>query len=319
MKFYASKTHDVLNGTPFNPEEVIDTICLNPKYPTRVRWRHNTKWIMDSGAFQDVSIDRRLTPGEALNRQLDYIRTFPPTVVTNGRIVSYDRLVDEQFNATFGQFKQRVSEAVGEEYVEETIKAAEYLVSERSKLDQGLILSCQGATVPQYIDCADKIIGMACGSDTIGIGGFCILSKSQTYEKDYYRVIREIFPKMATHGIKKAHIFGMGVFRVLLQTDLFARRYGIDISYDTSSAEVNATMGRLFDPMNMQLVNVFGKEHKRLGYEPAEVALLNIGAIHDFWERAGKLSTHADFKPGIKQKQTKLYPGQKLLVDEEAI
>lgn len=319
MKFYASKTHDILNGVPFNPEDVIDTICLNPKYPTRVKWSRNTDWIMDSGAFQDVSSDKRLTFGEALNRQLDYIKTFPPNVITNGRIVSYDRLVDEQFNATFGQFKQRVSETVGEEYVEETIRAAEYLDSKRGKLDQGLILSCQGATVPQYVDCADKIIDIAHGSDTIGIGGFCILSKSQTYERDYYSVIRAVFPKMAVHGIKKAHIFGMGVFRVLLQTDLFARRYGIDVSYDTSSAEVNATMGRVFDPMNMQLVNVFGKEHKKLGYEPAEVALLNIGAIHDFWERAGKLSTHADFKPGMKQKQTKLCAGQKLLLNEEVV
>jgi len=61
------------------------------------------------------------------------------------------------------------------------------------------------------------------------------LSKSKKYEEEFYKVIQEGFPMIRDRGIKRVHIFGMSVFRVLIQTDIYARMNGIECSYDTSS------------------------------------------------------------------------------------
>ena len=303
MKFYVSKCHDALNGVTFNPESITPYLCLNPYYNVSLEKNRKVKFIIDSGAFQDVGKDSRLSFDNALKRQLDFEKHVSKRKAE--AIVSYDRLVDEQLNGE-GQFKKRVSIKLGKEYVEETIRAAEFLAERRDKLGpRKLILSCQGTTIKQYLECIDSILEVSEPDDIVGIGGFCILSKSIEYEKQYYKIVTKAFPKIRKHGIERVHIFGMGVFRALVQTDVYARMNGIECSYDTSSPEINSVFGKSFNPMYAQMNGVFSKIHKNKGYRPAELAMMNIGLINNYWEHIETMKLPDSFAPSIIRSRKK--------------
>lgn len=240
--------------------------------------------MIDSGAFQDVGAESRITPEEALRRQLEFERTVTPDGRPAYAIVSYDRLVDEQ-TSDGKQIKSRVTEEEGADYVRETVEAARFLASRRDQLaPRKLILSCQGTTVPQYMDCVRQVLQVAKSGDIIGLGGFCIISRSKDVEAQFYGVIDQAFPAIASAGISRVHIFGVGIMRVLIRAETLARKYGIECSYDTSSYEVNAVFGRVFDPAAGQLSRVFEKADKGKAYRPAELAHFNIRMVRAFWD-----------------------------------
>jgi len=87
----------------------------------------------------------------------------------------------------------------------------------------------------------------------------------------------------------------------LVQTDVYGRMHGIECSYDTSSPEINAVFGKVFNPLSMELNGVYSKSHKGEGYRSAELALFNVEAINGFWELHRKLNLPQKFKPGIVQ------------------
>lgn len=297
MRFYVSKCHDSLNGREYSPELITPFLCLNPYYNVTLKDHKRVKYILDSGAFQDVKTENRLTPKNALERQLSFEKKVGRKAEA---IVSYDRLVDEQIENGV-QFKERVSESIGKEYVEETIEAAKYLCSQRNRLKgRKLILSCQGSTANQYMECLKAMLDIASPEDIIGFGGFCILSKSVKYETEFYEVVNKGFPMIHDRGIDRVHIFGMGVFRVLVQTDIYARMNGIDCSYDTSSPELNSVFGKSFNPVEGQMATVFSKIHKMNGYVPANLALFNVKMITEYWEQISQMELpENDFCPGI--------------------
>lgn len=296
MRFYVSKCHDTLNGIEYSPETVTPYLCLNPYYNASLKPHSRVRYLLDSGAFQDVKTENRLTAEQALSRQLAFEKRVGRKAES---IVSYDRLVDEQVKDGV-QFKERVSSSIGKEYVNETVENAKYLCSQRKRLgDRRLVLSCQGADDRQYMDCMKAILDIAEPRDVIGLGGFCILSKSVKYETEFYNVVNKGFPLIRDRGIKRVHIFGMGVFRVLVQTDIFARMQGLECSYDTSSPELNSVFGKCFNPVEGMMANVFSKVHKMDGYVPAELAMANVRLITDFWEEMGRMGLPKDFRPGI--------------------
>lgn len=297
MRFYVSKCHDTLNGVEYSPETITPYLCLNPYYNATLKNPRSVKYILDSGAFQDVKTEHRLTPENALERQLAFEKKVGRKAEA---IVSYDRLVDEQTEDGV-QFKQRVSESLGKEYVEETIESAKYLCSKRNSLKgRKLILSCQGATAGQYMGCLKAILEIASPEDIIGFGGFCILSKSVKYESEFYDVVSKGFPMIRENGNQRVHIFGMGVFRVLVQAELYGRKTGIECSYDTSSPELNSVFGKSFNPVEGQMATVFSKVHKMDGYVPANLAMFNVKMITDYWKNMSMLDDPSeDFLPGI--------------------
>lgn len=276
MRFYASKCHDTLNSLPFVPERYANQLMLNPNYP-RVSLPHDCVYMMDSGAFQDVSTDTRLSFKDALARQLDFENVLG---VKAEAIVSYDRLVDEQL-LDGKQIKQRVDTLIGAEYVEETIKAAEYIA--RALPNRKLVLSNQGSTVKQYVDCVDSVIQVAKPADIIGIGGFCILARNKQYRADYFEILKQILPKLKEHGLSQIHIFGMGIFEVLIKTEILCKKYGVSCSYDTSSMEINSVFGRVFNPDLAKIQGVFDKAEKYTDYHPAILAHTNIANVTAFW------------------------------------
>ncbi len=280
MQFYVSKTNNKLNGKPFTPELITRNICLNPMYKVNVA--RNTRVLLDSGAFQDVKDNTRLTFNDALQRQLDFEDDIG---VTSELLVSYDRLVDEKHDESVGRIKKRVSYRTAEKYVDETINAAKFLVDQRKDLNpRKLVLSCQGVTTEQYLDCLKEVLEFAEPCDTIGFGGFCIVGLKPKYEKQYFETLEKGVPLMRKRGFKRLHIFGMGKFKLLVKTHLVCRKYGVEPSYDTSTYEINGIMGRMFNPYEYKLTGIFSKDEKYEAYYPTEIALLNIKTINQFWK-----------------------------------
>lgn len=301
MKFYVSKCHNDLNGKPYHPELETNYLCVNPKYTIKLQKKNGLKIIVDSGAFQDVKDQHRLTFDKALERQLIFEKKCLGR--TAEAIVSYDRLVDEQFSQTEGQIKKRVGARTASEYVNETIEAAIYLSSQRKRLGKRrLVLSCQGVSEGQYLRCINEVIETARAGDIIGLGGFCIISQSREVEDQYYAIIKKAFPAIRAAGLNRVHIFGLGLFRTLVQTDIFARMNDIEVSYDTSSPELNATMGRMFFAPGPTLSNVYCKSQKKNGYHPRDLALFNIKMINIFWDEIQKMELPDDFSPAYEKR-----------------
>lgn len=302
LRFFVSRVNDVLNSRPYRPELETPYLCLNPYYKVHLTEGADVRYLLDSGAFQDVK-GNRMSYEDALERQLKFEKTVGRQAYA---IVSYDYLVDEQM-IDGKQTKRRVSKEIGEKYVEHTLEAAEYLVSRRDELgDRKLVLSCQGSDTDQYLDCLEQVIALAKPGDIIGLGGYCILSKSKSYEEQYYSVLREGFPMIRDAGINRVHVFGMGVFRALVQTDVFGRMNGIDCSYDTSAAEVNAVFGNSFNPVHAQMSKVFDKIHKNRGYYSADLAMLNVRLINNYWEEVGRMPLPENFVPSMRNRSAYL-------------
>ena len=74
---------------------------------------------------------------------------------------------------------------------------------------------------------------------------------------------------------------------------------GIECSYDTSAAEINAVFGKSFNPLEGQMRKVFDKCHKNNGYRSADLAMLNVGLILNYWEQIGKMPLPEFFTPSM--------------------
>src|SRR5439155_12832075 len=104
----------------------------------------------------------------ALNRQLSY----EESVGFLARfLVSYDWMVDESFpEGGKGKNKRRVGYRTSERRVEETVNAAKFLADQRHDLgSRRLVLSAQGITVPQYLNCVKQILSFADSGDVLGL------------------------------------------------------------------------------------------------------------------------------------------------------
>lgn len=247
MRWYVSKTNNKLNRRLFRPESITPYLCVNPKYPVEVA-RSDALVLLDSGAFQDVAKDTRLTPAQALKRQLDCERRCG---FVAEKIVSYDRLIDEQLDENGKQVKRRWDVAHADDAVEETVLAAKFLASVRSDLaPRRLVLSCQGVTVDQYVGCAKRILDEIDPSDVFGYGGFCIIGQRRhsisadgiTYPAQFIRTVEQTAPLLAEAGVKDAHVFGVLLLDALREATAILRRYGIELSTDSSSVERNSVI-----------------------------------------------------------------------------
>ena len=168
----------------------------------------NCRLLFDSGAFPEVRIDRRITPEQALNRQLEQLTQFPvrPQEVW---LVSYDRLIDEKY-VDGDRKKERWSVEEAEGAVRETVAAAQYLDSQRDRLKEFvLVQSCQGVDAAQYVDCVRKVLDYCQPQDVLGLGGWCILGKQKSWLPTFWETIKQIVPLIAEAGIKKIHLFGV--------------------------------------------------------------------------------------------------------------
>lgn len=214
----------------------------NPKRPAEAfnpgHLRFVDGWI-DSGAFQDVRPDLRLTPAEALSRQLRWEglarETWGDPRWRLARLVSYDRLIDEKWTAA-GKKKVRWSVREADSAVRETVDAAAYLSSRREALSpRGLILACQGVDATQYAECATGVLAHCRPGDVFGLGGWCILGIQRSWLPTFWAAMRRVLPMVRAAGLSQVHIFGV-MWRPALGGLLWlADQEGLAVSTDSSS------------------------------------------------------------------------------------
>lgn len=169
--------------------------------------------ILDSGAFSDTTY-HRCSFEEALQRQLAHAHRFNYTEKLS-HLASYDVLVDEQDREGM-RLKERMGVRVADFAVKQTVLAAEYLISQKPRIEQqiahsiGLVLSIQGVTTEQYLRCAEKILPLLDPEkDICGLGGWCILGLQRQLLPTFYETMNELIPMLKRHKIKRAHIWGV--------------------------------------------------------------------------------------------------------------
>jgi hypothetical protein len=193
--------------------------------------------ILDSGAFSDPP-EKRLTPEGALDRQLEWERRASERWGTEYRanvLVSYDRLIDETW--TMGERrKSRWSVQEADGAVEETVEAARYLASKREELSpRTLMLSCQGVDALQYEECTRAVLEVAQPGDWIGLGGWCILGRWQTWLPEFWATLYRVLPLISSKGIENVHILGV-LWRPALGGLLWlADQYDLRVSTDSAA------------------------------------------------------------------------------------
>lgn len=202
-------------------------------------------YLLDSGAFSDPP-DARLTPQAALERQLaweDWAARVWGARVAAEALVSYDRLIDEVW-VDGVRAKRRWREAEAWAAVEETVRAAEYLASQRRALaPRALVLSLQGVTAEQYLACAEAVLAVAQPGDWIGLGGWCILGRCHSWLPEWFRTIRLVLPRVAHRGIRRVHVFGVLYLPALGPLVWLADQLGLTVSTD-STAPLLAAAGQ---------------------------------------------------------------------------
>lgn len=258
MRLYLSKCNDKLNSKELNTDLLSDYICLNPKYRVSLK-NPDPKILLDSGAYQDREKDSRLTFEEALHRQLEYEKKVG---FISERIVAYDYMSN----------------------VRETIDGNWFLASKREELrPRQIVLMVQGETTREYIYCLYETLKIATPEDCIGFGGVALAGKINELKFKLWDAFKIGLPLLHNSGIKDIHIFGVGTFDVLKGVREIAetlRTIGIDVdelnlSCDTSSFELNSTMGRVINLEEERWEKIYTKEQKYIEYHPADLTIEN--------------------------------------------
>lgn len=175
--------------------------------------------LLDSGAYSDTTFHRR-SFFDALERQLDHAERFG-YLNRVSRLVSYDVLVDEQAGQDGGRVKDRMSPDLATFAVEQTIKAAEYLSTQRDYITErvghpvSLVFSAQGSDTQQYLDCARAILPYVRAGDVFGLGGWCILGQKRSLIPMFYETMNALIPLLKNYKVKDTHIFGVCTVEVL--------------------------------------------------------------------------------------------------------
>lgn len=204
--------------------------------------------MVDSCAFSErielenfvIVKNERISFNAALQRQIDHAREFKYDHLVES-VVSYDLLIDEVWRD--GQrSKERWSVEAAEYAVNETIKAAQYLTTQRERIDQAfghhvrLVLSAQGVDAAQYLRCTQEIVKvMDTDDDIFGLGGWCITGlirhKMLPAAADMLPGVFEVLGQM---GVKRVHVFGVIIPALLGFLLYLCDSYGIHLSTDSA-------------------------------------------------------------------------------------
>lgn len=283
MLFYPSKNNNNLNGQLFAPEQINGRAMVNPHYP--VTLTPGTRYIIDSGAFQERDMRNRLQPWSALDRQLRLEAQIEYTGHGGHAeaIVTYDMLcgVDEAL-VDGKRVKRRGTEETARPAIAETLRAAHYYATQRHRIRGAVAFAAQGATPRQYVeDCVIPLLDLTCPGDWLAFGGFCIIGMRPTLKPLFVETLERTLPLLKCKGIKRAHVLGVAVADMVQAMAEMERRHGVEISTDSSSIEVNsAVFGKGFYAGRWQ--RVYAKADKCTAYHPAHWALENIRRYHEW-------------------------------------
>lgn len=158
-------------------------------------------------------------------------------------------MIDETWVAG-KRHKRRWTVRAAESAVVETVDAAAYLASQREALTpRTLVLSTQGVDAMQYTAAVEAVLHYALPSDWIGLGGWCILGRWQSWMPTFWATLYQVLPLIAERGVRHVHIFGV-LFRPALGGLLWlADQHGLVVSTDSSAPMLSA---RYTDPVKLK-------------------------------------------------------------------
>jgi len=204
--------------------------------------------MIDSCAFSErielhdgkIVKNERLSFNDALQRQIAHAYEFRYAHLVES-LVSYDVLIDEVWQ-NGERSKERWSVASAEYAVQETVKAARYLASQRRRIDGvfghhvRLILSAQGVDAEQYTRCAREIVKVLKPDDDIfGLGGFCITGLMRHMMLPAAAtILPPVFEVLGKAGVKRVHVFGVIIPALLGFLLRLCDEYGIQLSTDSA-------------------------------------------------------------------------------------
>ena len=204
--------------------------------------------LLDSGAFSDkielgvngeIVESKRLTFDKALQRQLHHAYKYRYVDLVKS-IVSYDLLIDETW-LDGERSKLRWSVESAEYAVQETIAAAQYLAAQRKRIDAffghhvNLVLSAQGVEASQYARCAEEIVKVMKPGDIFGLGGWCITGLMRHIMLPAASAILPgVFEVLGSAGVKRVHVFGVIIPKMLGFLLCLCDQYGMSLSTDSS-------------------------------------------------------------------------------------
>lgn len=305
MLFYPSKNNNKLNTKPFQPDLITGRAMVNPHYKVTVE--RDAKIIVDSGAFQEDGIKRRrVTPEQALNRQLAYEQRLQAIHGDDWHfeaVVTYDQMFGVDEHVIDGKkVKKRGTLESATHAIAETIKSAEYYASQRSYIQGKIAFASQGINPDQYLGCVLALLDLMYPSDWLAFGGFCIIGKVPRLKPVFYETLERVIPVAKRHNITRFHVLGVTVNDSIAIANSIAKRHGVTISTDSSSIEINSIMGRVMNKETGHWANVYSKAEKYVQYWPCELAHQNIEA-YDTWCWNGCHHRIVDRYNAIKHRQ----------------
>jgi hypothetical protein len=279
MIFYPSKNNDKLNRKPFAPELISGLAMVNPHY--RVNLAPETRYIVDSGAFQERDMLARLQPWQALDRQLR-LETQIEYSGHDGRaeaIVTYDMLTGVDEAIVDGKRKKaRGSESSAQRAVAETIRSARYYHSQRERVRGGIAYAAQGATPQQYLACVEALLPLVRPDrDWLAFGGFCIIGRMPRRMMPIFeQTLDLVMPWLNTAGVRRAHILGVCYPPAIELAVQYECAYKMVLSTDSSGVEQAAVFGRAYGDGDGRQRKRYTKQEKFVAYHPAHLAIENI-------------------------------------------
>lgn len=243
VDLYVGINETVWNYHPVMPGPLA---CISPVYGSSTETKRENRIsvpdtaaiIEDSGAFCDGPGDR-LDFQAAYERQHEHAAKFKyGGQVTH--VASYDLLIDEKWEDGHRR-KERWAEWAARKAVEETIAAADWIRSHRR---DPMILSVQGVTAQQYLDCVKAVVPMVRDQDVLGLGGWCIIGKMPAQMMPVFReTIRLIVPYAAQAGIRWLHIWGVCYAPALGELLWMCNRHKLKLSTDSSGPQLRPARG----------------------------------------------------------------------------
>jgi hypothetical protein len=245
IRLYCGITEKKWNHYPVSPGRYG---CVSPVMgsksdsvqESRVFVPKDTLVIQDSGAFCD-GINNRLSYRDALERQNNHAEKYGyKNNITH--VASYDLLIDEKWDADGNRKKIRWSEDEAEYAVQETIDAAKFL--SRNRNGKNLILSAQGVTTEQYMNCVEEISPLMMDKDIFGLGGWCILgSKKNVLRNSFREIIVSAIPFLSRCGIRMVHIWGVVYPFPLGELLAICDEFNMRLSTDSSGPQKRPIFG----------------------------------------------------------------------------
>lgn len=277
VSFYPSKIYGGTKQYPYNPESITQYVMLNPIYQVK-SFYPNTIAICDSGAFQDIDKHNRLTPEQALHRQLKYrdkIRTYINQEWDYEAYCIYDQMIGVDECIVDGKkVKRRGTIETGKKAIEDTLESAQYYYTQKNVLSK-IVYIAQGVTADQYIDCTNSLMDMCTQNDYFGFGGFCIIGRQRkTMLPLFYETCTRVLEILKKKGIQRAHILGVCIPEAITYAAKEGKKFGITISTDSSAPEVNAVaFGKIYSD-DMRLTT--RDWDKWIDYNPIYLAYENV-------------------------------------------